>query len=397
MGWSSHFHRIGLPALAVVIAGCAGITRPPSVPEPLIGQAIVPGFAEARYIHGFGEAAFISDYQAAMRAAPPGPDGVSVLALSGGGPNGAFGAGVLVGWTETGNRPTFQVVTGVSTGALAAPFAFLGPAYDDRLKKAYTGVHDADIFVPRLLSSLFHLLHVDSVTDTKSFQRSIKELIDQPMLELIAAEHARGRRLYVCTHDIVSGRAVFWNLTAIAASRRADALALFHKVLLASASVPIVFPPQYFDVEAGGARHTEVHVDGGLSRQVFAHLNGAQAGLAARADKAPTPLTVFLIRNGQTRAPYNPIQPTVLPIALRTTEALVSAQGVGDLFHIYSQAVAEQAAFRLLMIPEHFSLRHEGVFEPGFMRRLFELGRETVKASDAWLPRPPFMSSLDGR
>jgi hypothetical protein len=181
-------------------------------------------------------------------------------------------------------------------------------------------------------------------------------------------------------------------MTAIAASGRADAPGLFRKVLMASASVPIVFPPQYFEVEAGGSRHTEVHLDGGLSRQVFAHMNGARDGLAAQPDGTPRPLTVFLIRNGQTRSPYQPIPATVMPIALRTTQALVSAQGVGDIYHIYSQAMAERADFRLLMIPDDVSLKHEGVFEPGFMRRLFELGRSSVKAGDAWLPRPPFMT-----
>ncbi len=387
-----------LPAIALVLGGCTSVTpRPSPVPEPLVGEATLPGFAGVRHIHGFREEDFIKDFQTAMRTARPGPAGVAILALSGGGPNGAFGAGALVGWSELGTRPEFQVVTGVSTGALAAPFAFLGAAYDDRLTRAYTTIHDSDLFVPQVKRGLFRLLRVDSLTSNKPMDHMLAELIDQPMLEAVGREYARGRRLYVCTHEMVSGRAVYWNLTAIAASGRPDALALFRKVLIASASLPIVFPPQYFEVDAGTGRHTEIHMDGGLSRQAFFHMNGARAGLAPRPDGTPMPLTAYIIRNGHVRPQYDPIKPRVVPIALRTIAALVSAEGVGDLYRIYSQAVEEQADFRLMLIPEEFSLKHHGMFDPDFMRRLYDLGRQNIKAAQPWSPRPPFLSPTDGR
>jgi len=386
-----------LIGIALALGGCTGVTsRPPPVPEPLVGDAQLPDYPRVRHIHGFREAEFIADYQAAMRAARPDPAGVALLSLSGGGPNGAFGAGVLVGWSETGTRPQFQVVTGVSTGALAAPFAFLGAAYDDRLTKAYTTLHDADLFIPQVKRSLFRLLRVDSLTSNTPMDPVLAALIDQPMLEEIGREYARGRRLYVCTHEMVSGHAVYWNLTAVAASGRPGALELFRKILIASASLPIVFPPQYFEVEAGGTRHTEVHMDGGLSRQAFFHMNGARAGLAARPDGSPMPLTAYVIRNGRVRSKYDAITPTVVPIALRTIEALVSAEGVGDLYRIYSQTLEEKADFQLMLIPEDFPLKHHGMFDPAFMRRLFELGRQNIKSAQPWSPRPPFLSPTDG-
>ncbi|WP_438481276.1 patatin-like phospholipase family protein [Oleiharenicola lentus] len=372
------------------------MSRPPPVPEALVGEAIVPGFPHDRHIHGYREAEFIADYQTAMRAAPLNPAGVAILSLSGGGPNGAFGAGVLVGWSELGTRPQFQVVTGVSTGALAAPFAFLGPAYDDRLTKAYTTIHDADLFIPEVKRALFRLLRVDSLTSNKPMDHVLAALIDQPMLEAIGREYTRGRRLYVCTHEMVSGHAVYWNLSAIAASGRPDALELFLKILIASASLPIVFPPQYFEVEVGGERHTEIHMDGGLSRQAFFHMNGARAGLAPRADGTSTPLTAYLIRNGRVRSKYDAIDPTVVPIALRTIEALVNSEGVGDLYRIYSQTLEEQATYQLMMIPDNFPLKHHGMFDPTFMRRLFDVGCASIKSAQPWQPRPPFLSSKDG-
>lgn len=385
-----------LLTVGLLLAGCSTLTRPPPVPETLVGEAVLPDFANVRHIHGFGEREFIADYQAAMQLAEAGPDGVAILSLSGGGPNGSFGAGVLVGWSEIGKRPEFQIVTGVSTGALAAPFAFLGPDYDGQLTKAYTTMHDSDLFIPQVKRAVLHLLRVDALTSNKPMDHVLAALIDQPMLEAIAREYHRGRRLYVCTHEMVSGRAVYWDLTAVAASGQPDALALFRKILIASASLPIVFPPQYFEVEAQGQRHTEIHMDGGLSRQAFFHLNGARAGLSARPDGASVRLTAYLIRNGRVRSKYDAIRPTVVPIALRTIEALVSSEGVGDLYRIYSQTIEEQATFQLMMIPEDFPLKHQGMFDPEFMRRLFDLGRESIKSEHPWQSRPPFLSSADG-
>lgn len=388
-----------LPAallLLGLLAGCA--TTPPitPVPEKAVGRATIPGYAPIRYIHGYDETAFIADYQVAMRSAQPGPDGVALLALSGGGPNGAFGAGVLVGWSELGTRPQFQVVTGVSTGALAAPFAFLGSAYDPRLVEAYTKFRDDDLFHAHILGSAFRLLHVPSLADNHPLEKVLAQLVDAEVLNQIAVEYGRGRRLYVCTHELTSGRAVYWNLTALAASGRPDALDLFRQILVASASLPMVFPPQYFEVEVDGQRYTEVHLDGGLSRQAFFHLNGARAGLPKQADGSPVPLTAYVIRNGKLRPDYDPVPLHVLPIGMRTMQALVASEGVGDLYRIYDQTLQEQADFRLTLIPEDFPLKHHAMFEPEYMRRPFELGRSTVKGTSPWLDRAPYLSSVDG-
>jgi len=385
--WSAAGLGVGL----MFLCGCVGPITTRQVPAPLVAHAKIPGYDGIRYGYDHTEMEFVADYQTAMGAAQPGDDGVAVLALSGGGANGAFCAGILCGWTDIGRRPNFQVVTGVSTGALAAPFAFLGPAYDDRLIGAYTTISDRDIFLPHFVSSAFNLFRGDSLADTKPLTQTLSRFVDQKMLDDIAAEYRRGRRLYVCTTELASGRAVFWNLTAVAASGRPDALPLFIKILTASASIPIVFPPQYFEVEAGQRRYTEMHVDGGLSRQVFIHMHGARAGLAPKPDGKPVPLTAYIICNTKITPEYEPIRPSLLPIALRTVNALLRAEAIGDLHRIYIQTTTEQAGFRLAAIPEDFSMQHQGTFDPKFMKDLFNLGRQLAQSGQLWRDQPPTM------
>lgn len=379
-----------------LLSGCASVTHPPLLPPEHIQDATLPGFPAVRYGYDQSESAFVASFQEAMRTVPADSPGVAVLALSGGGPNGAFGAGILRGWTESGQRPEFRVVTGVSTGALAAPFAFLGSAYDGRLERAYTTMGDKDVFIPRLARSLFRLLDVDSVSDTTPLTRTLAELIDPPMLNAIAVEHAKGRRLFVCTTELISGRTVFWDMTAIAASGHPEALDLFRSVLIASASVPIAFPPQYIEVEAAGRDYAEVHVDGGLSRQVFLHLNGARRALPLRPDGGEMPLTAYVIRNAKADPSAAALKPRLLPIALRTLDSLVRSQGVGDLHRIYGQTVAERAGYRLAVIPADFTAAQKGVFDSAYMRQVFELGLTLFREGRLWQHKPPHLVAGTG-
>jgi predicted acylesterase/phospholipase RssA len=162
------------------------------------------------------------------------------LAISGGGANGAFGAGLLIGWTATGERPEFTMVTGISTGALTAPFAFLGPDYDDEMQEVYTTTTTEDIARKRNpITAAFG----DSVTDTAPLGALIAKYIDAEMIDAIAREHKRGRRLYVGTVNLDAGRSVIWNIGAIAASDYPQKASLIHQLLRASAAIPVAFPP----------------------------------------------------------------------------------------------------------------------------------------------------------
>jgi predicted acylesterase/phospholipase RssA len=256
-------------AITLVLAlaqGCAGPVRKEAVPAPLTTRAVVPGLADVRYRIGIDQEAIEREAidsprreQAYLRsrghrgALPP----AAFLAVSGGGDNGAFGAGLLNGWTAAGDRPEFKLVTGVSTGALIAPFAFLGPAYDAQLRAFYTGVTPADILKPR---SLLAAITSDAMADNAPLWRRVEQEVDQALLDAIAAEYKKGRLLLVGTVDLDARHGVLWNLTRIAASRDPKAIGLFRSIMIASAAIPGAFPPVMIDVEADGRAFQEMHV-----------------------------------------------------------------------------------------------------------------------------------------
>ncbi|NIO07245.1 MAG: patatin, partial [Deltaproteobacteria bacterium] len=211
---------------------------------------------------------FFSMSEEEIKATYPGIYGRphNYLAISGGGANGAFAAGFLAGWTATGTRPEFTAVTGVSTGALISPFAFLGSKHDDTLKEIYTGVSTKDILNKR---SLLVGLTSDAMADTVPLLRLIQKYVTSEIREALAAEFRRGRILTVGTTNLDAGRPVIWNITRIAGSAHPKALELIHKILLASASIPVAFPPVFIEVEANGQRYDEIHVDGGGASQIY--------------------------------------------------------------------------------------------------------------------------------
>ena len=188
------------------------------------------------------------------------------LAISGGGDNGAFGAGLICGWTAAGDRPAFKLVTGISTGALIGPLAFLGASHDSTLKEFYTNTSSKDILKKRnLLTALFN----DAMADTRPLGRLLEKVLTQEMMDEIGAEYKKGRLFLVGTTNLDARQAIIWNMTRIAASGHPGALELFRSIMIASAAIPGAFPPVMIDVEAGGQKYQEMHVDGGAVAQVF--------------------------------------------------------------------------------------------------------------------------------
>src|SRR2546423_5654023 len=235
----------------------AGAEKPPEQPSrPDFtaddqAAAIIPGIPDARFW-----ADSEKDFLAALPTTP-GP----WLALSTGGGDGAFGAGLLNGWSESGKRPEFSVVTGVSTGALMAPYAFIGPSQDPGLKRAYTEYNAGDIFEDTKTP--------ESLVDTWPLKRLIAKEVTPELLGQVAEQHKRGRRLFVATTNLDAQRGVIWNMGAIAAKGDEAALKLFRDVLQASTAIPGLFPPALIDVEANGTKTQELHADGGLTAQGF--------------------------------------------------------------------------------------------------------------------------------
>jgi hypothetical protein len=381
--------------LVAVLAGCASIVRLPPPPADAVTRLDVLGVPEARFWADGDPAPLAAYLERVLRrqtaAVAPGPGGqlppAHFLALSGGADDGAFGAGVLIGWTASGLRPSFDLVTGVSAGALIAPFAFLGPAYDDRLRALFTEITPGD--VARLGRIAFALLFSEAIADTSPLTQLINRHADAAMLEAIAAEHRRGRLLLVGTVNLDIRRPVVWNIGAIAASGHPDALDLFRRILLASASIPGAFPPVLLDVEAGGQRFQEMHVDGGAAMQVFLYPPAlGTAGVLRRAGLVRE-RTAWVIRNGRVDVTEAEAPRGLISIATRSAQTLLHFAGIADIDRIYLTTQRDGVAFRIQSIGREFTLARPGFFDPGYMRALFAYGEARGQNPTSWLTAPP--------
>lgn len=378
-----------LLAMGVALGACTTPRRLPAVPAELQTSAVVPGMADVRYFAPhYGQLLrdmrlTIVRERAALAAEgirgplPP----ISHLAVSGGGANGAFGAGLLIGWTEQGDRPKFDVVTGVSTGALIAPFAFLGPAYDAQLKRLYTEVSDKDILNLRGISAA---LFDDALADNLPLQKLVETNITPALLEAIAAESLKGRTLLVATTDLDADRSVLWNITRMAESRDPRALPLIHKILVASAAIPGELPPIMLEVEADGRQYQEMHVDGGATQQVFAIPAAISLNKVAQRDR-----TFYVIRNSRLSVAWEQVERSVPSIAKRAIASLIHNQGVGDMYQIAAIAKRDGAHFRLAYIPDSFTRPAPDDFDRDYMNALFLVGHKLGRDGYPWSTEPP--------
>ena len=379
-------------SFVVTAVGCVSVPERHLLPPDLIKQAGIPGVPNVRFwgnewptVHkemlaSFGDAE-LRQFYPSIYAKPH-----NYLAISGGGAKGAFGAGLLLGWTATGERPEFTMVTGISTGALTAPFAFLGPDYDDDLKILYTTTNTSDIVRKRnLISAVFS----DSMTDTTPLQDLIAKHIDTEIIDAIAQEYNKGRRLFISTVNLDAGRAVTWNIGVIAASDYPNKVALIHDVLRASAAIPIVFPPVMITVEAEGQQYDEMHVDGGTASQVFVYPEAMDWRLITQKLKVQGEPHVYVIRNSFLDPDYQGINRSLLPIAKRTIYSLIRTQGVGDLYQIYAMCVRDGNDFNLAYIPSDFTDEPIEDFDPVYMKKLLDRGYQMAMDGYPWEKAPP--------
>ena len=374
----------------LVLSSCGALTTRNALPEQYVQEAQIEDMPFARF---WGDE-MPSDWQERLIETKKHFSAidqdvkektVNYLAISGGGANGAFGAGLLAGWTAAGNRPEFGIVTGVSTGALIAPFAFLGPEYDTQLRKFYTTTSTDDIITKR---TILTILRGESINDSEPLHETLTEVFDQQMLAAIAAEHAKGRRLFVGTTNLDAGRPVIWDIGAIAASKHPRAAELVVDVLLASASVPGVFPAIFFEIEAGGEKYDEMHVDGGTSSQLFLYPAPLDAQKIDEIIGIQGTYRLFLIRNARLTSEWKAIEPKVSRIAIRSVGTLVRAQGMGDLYRIYLRAQRDGIDYNLAYIPEDFTMKSKELFDPEYMSQLFDLGYRMAEGGYPWQKKP---------
>lgn len=378
-----------LAATALVLAaGCTTVPdRTDPLPEALSERARVPGIPDARY-WGDLRAPALGDWidvpDSALRQRYGGIMNREhhYLALSGGGEDGAYGAGMLVGWSEAGTRPEFTVVTGVSTGALIAPFAFLGRDHDRALQELYTAYGGRDLIEPR---GLIAFLRNDAAASTRPLRRLIERYVDDAMVTAIAREHRRGRGLLISTTHLDAGRPVTWNIGAIAASGAPGARTLIHDVMLASASIPVAFPPVAIQVEADGRRWTELHVDGGVTAQLFLYPSSLDWRRVTQRLGVRGAPKLYVIRNAKLAPAWHTVPRRVPQIAGATISTLIRTQGVGDIAQTYLNALRDGIDFRLTYIPRDFDGVAQRPFDPDYMRRLFAIGYAAGRSGTAWI------------
>jgi hypothetical protein len=386
-------HALGiLVALALVLQACVSVPPRNAVPEELVEQATVPGGPMARF---WGDARPVNmdarfDILRSQLASSGNEDVYTqprnYLSISGGGADGAFGAGLLKGWSESGTRPDMWVVTGISTGALIAPFAFIGSEYDDELEDLYTTMSTSDLVKRR---SLIAGLTSDAFGGTSPMREVLRKHIDAEMIEEITQEYAKGRRLLIGTTNLDAKRPVIWNIGAIAAVGTDESAQLIRDVILASASIPGMFPPVRITVRIGDEEYDELHVDGGVSSQVF--LYPAQINLQVGAAKLgiTSDQTIYIIRNGILEPRWSEVKPKVGPVARTSIYTLIRTQGMGDLYRIYLGAKRDEMSFRLAYIPPDFDREPEEDFDPKYMRELFDLAYELSRDGYNWSEAPP--------
>lgn len=311
---------------------------------------------------------------------------VETLALSGGGSAGAFGAGVLAGWTARGDRPEFEIVTGVSAGAIIAPFAYLGPKYDHQLKEIWTQYQMNEIVVAQILPGLFG---GPALADTSPMAQLMAKYITRDFMREVAAQYARGRILMVLTTNLDAQRPVVWNMGEIARTGTDEALDLFRKVIMASAAIPGAFPPVSIAVEADGKPYDELHVDGGTTRETFVLPFNAPFKAFDKLYPAPPIRKLYLIKNGKVAPEATVVEPKALSIASRAISTLIKAQNWGELYRIYRMAKDAGAEYNLLAVPASFDVTTQKLVDPVYQKALFDEGYRLGNGGGPWMHVPP--------
>ena len=360
------------------LAGCSSLPRTPYTASDAASSRVLDVNELRRYADE-PASIFLKETHVSVRAGA-----LSYLALSGGGADGAYGAGVLNGWTAAGTRPQFSVVSGVSTGALIAPFAFLGPAYDATLREVYTsGIAESLLDAPSILNALFG----SGLFGNTRLRELVARYVDQDMLVAIAAEHAKGRKLFIVTTDLDTQRTVIWDMGRIATIGSPQALSLFRDVTAASASIPVVFPPMLINAEANGHRFQEMHVDGGVTAPVltlpeaFLLRNGVPAGGLR--------MNIYILINNKVERDFQLVPNSTIDIAARASASVTKTQIRSILYGTSDFARRNSFGFNLTYIDRDFPSPGSSGFETTYMRSLYQYGYDKAKTGEFWAKAPP--------
>lgn len=381
--------------IPLLVGACAGTERPT---PPVKGEPVILPWGAVTLLRAApsGSDEHRNSMVTALRArvatklaeSEEGTVAYRVLAISGGGSRGAYGAGLLTGWTAHGDRPEFDVVTGISTGALMATHAFLGAAFDDGLQ-LYRRTKNEDVFKTR---GKLAALNDDALLDTAPLRSTLTAMLTEDIVRRVAEEHAKGRRLYIGTTNLDANTFTVWDMGAIAASDRPDKVQRYRDVVRASAAFPIAFPPVYFEVERpDGTRYTQMHADGGLRQTVFFYdfVDEWQDALRAEGVKADRvrPM-LYLLNNDRIhgRVRNSPVKGRTLSIAGASIDTLMRQTLLDSLYRLWVTALSNGADFNIAFIPPEFELSDNSLlFDNAEMEQLYQLGYQQARSGEAWL------------
>jgi hypothetical protein len=313
--------------------------------------------------------------------------GINYLVVSGGGAGGAFSVGALKAWSDRGDRPEFDLVSGVSTGALIAPYAFLGPAYDKPLVDLYTSGIAKELvafdFLPEALLGA-------SLLKQAPLRAMVERYLTREIVERIAVEHRKGRRLLVLTSNLDSQRAVIWNMGAIAASGGPEALKLFQDIIIASASIPGLFPAVLIKARSGGQAFEEMHSDGGSASQILTFPEGWMADPKISAWPKSHKMNMYIIVNNSLIPEFSATRNNTFSVMARANSSLIKSQARNALMATYDYAQKNGIRFRVASINTQVPYRFTDPFNTDYMRAVYRLGYAEMANGRLWKERPVF-------
>jgi len=376
----------------LVLAGCVTLGRGDAPVQDLTQHAYVAGFSPDVRMSGDDGAAFIDRMSKTIKRlqARPGNDAIDILALSGGGAGGAFGAGAVVGMTYSGKRPEFEIVTGVSTGALIAPFAFLGPEWDDELTDAYVGGMSANLLGRPGIGTMFRV----GVYDDRSLRELVEHFVTQELVDAVARESAKGRILLAATTNLDSEEPVIWDLGAIAQQGGEKARELFINVLVASSSVPGVFPPVMFDVDADNGAYQEMHVDGGTTVPFF--IAPHAAFITDEKIEDLKDVNIYVIINGQLATLPHATPVSTVPITMRGFSVVLMYMARTELVLTASFAQQHGMNLKYASIPAAMPFAGSLDFETDSMRNVFHFAQACAAEDHLWLDISDALARVGG-
>lgn len=379
--------RAGVFAItAAILAGCSHAPR----------RAIAPTYTARRPTESYPQvehatsAGLDSALGPQAHAVAPRTKPVQVLAVCAGGPECAFSAGALVGWTRSGTRPTFDVVTGCSSGGLVGAFAFLGPNYDCKLQTLFTDVTTADLFRVRPMR---YLLRDGAIASARPLERLLEAEVNDAFLADLRAAHAQGRRLFIGTTNLDTKRLAVWDLGAIASSDRPEAGKLVRKILLASSAWPGLLPPVEIEVNVDGRLCREQHIDGGATAQAFVRF-GPTPGWPGPDEQPLGWLAgshLYVLASGKLYEAPVPAPSGFFGRILTGVSCLTTSLARADIHRLHGICLTSGMQFHLLALPQEYVGPKQSILKlnPAEMHRLFEAGYRLTSTGPLWRSNPP--------